>query len=75
MCVEVQALVATTTATLPRRVAPAIDGSRLAMLGAVLEQHAGVDLQRRDVYASVAGGVRVAEPGCDLAIAVAIASA
>ena len=49
-------------APMPRRVAQAFDGGRLAMLVAVLQQRAGVGLGDQDVYASVAGGVRVAEP-------------
>jgi DNA repair protein RadA/Sms len=75
LCVEMQALVMETGAPMPRRVAQAFDTSRLSMLVAVLQERAGVDLAKRDVYASVAGGVRVAEPGADLAIALAIASA
>ncbi|MEX2255650.1 MAG: magnesium chelatase domain-containing protein, partial [Acidimicrobiia bacterium] len=46
---------------------------RLALLLAVLEERAGVTVGRSDVYASVAGGVRIAEPGVDLAIALAVA--
>ena len=75
LCVEVQALVADTPAPMPRRVAQSFDGGRLAMLVAILQQRAGVALAGQDVYASVAGGVRVAEPGADLAVALAIASA
>jgi DNA repair protein RadA/Sms len=75
LCVEVQALVAPTNAPIPRRVAQAFDGSRLSLLVAVLQQRAGVRLGGHEVFASVAGGVRVAEPGADLALAVAIASA
>ena len=75
LCVEVQALVAPTGAPIPRRVAQAFEGNRLAMLVAVLQQRAGIALADHDVYASVAGGVRVAEPGADLAVALAIAGA
>ena len=75
LCVEMQALVGRRRAPIPRRVAQSFDGGRLAMLIAVLQQRAGVDARRADVYASVAGGVRVGEPGADLAIALAIASA
>ncbi len=75
LCVEVQALVTDQSAGLARRVAQAIDGNRLAMLAAVLQQRARVPIKDRDVYASVAGGVRVGEPGVDLAIALALASA
>ena len=75
LCVEMQALVASTGAPLPRRVAQSFDSGRLAMLIAVMQQRSRIDLVKHDVYASVAGGVRVSEPGADLAIALAIASA
>jgi DNA repair protein RadA/Sms len=75
LCVEVQSLVVPTGAPIPRRVAQAFEGNRLSMLVAVLQQRAGVALANQDVYASVAGGVRVAEPAADLAVALAIAGA
>jgi DNA repair protein RadA/Sms len=75
LCVEVQALVVDTPAPMPRRVASALDGNRLAMLIAVLQRRARVAIGQSDVYASVAGGVRVVEPGADLAILLALASA
>lgn len=75
LCVEVQSLVVPTGAPIPRRVAQAFEGNRLSMLVAVLQQRAGVALGNQDVYASVAGGVRVAEPAADLAVALAIAGA
>jgi DNA repair protein RadA/Sms len=75
LCVEVQALVADTPAPMPRRVAQSFDGGRLAMLVAILQRRAWISLAGQDVYASVAGGVRVAEPGADLAVALAIAGA
>jgi DNA repair protein RadA/Sms len=70
--VEVQALVAAREDG-GRRVATGVDANRLSMLLAVLERHAGVDTRRADVYASLAGGLRVAEPGVDLAVLVAVA--
>jgi DNA repair protein RadA/Sms len=70
--VEVQALVAPRDDG-GRRVATGVDGNRLSMLLAVLERHGGVDTRRADVYASLAGGMRVAEPGVDLAVLVAVA--
>ncbi len=74
--VEVQALVVTTKAPQPRRVVNGVDPSRVAMIIAVLERRAGLkQLGEHDVYVSTVGGVRLAEPGADLAIAVAIASA
>jgi DNA repair protein RadA/Sms len=75
LCVEAQALVASDkSAAIARRIAQAIDGGRLSMLTAVLDAHTGIALKENDVYASIAGGVRVAGPGADLAIAVAVAS-
>jgi DNA repair protein RadA/Sms len=75
MLVEVQALVAPPASGPPRRSASGLDAARLALLLAVLEQRAGVPVAGADVYASVAGGVRVTEPGADLAVALAVASA
>ena len=75
MLVEVQALVAPTPTPMPRRSATGLDASRLPLLLAILEQHAGVVLSDAEVYASVAGGVRAAEPGVDLAVALAIVGA
>ena len=75
LCVEVQALVAKSGGQYPRRVTQAIDATRLATLLAVLENHAGVEVAGRDVYASIAGGARVADPGVDLAVALAVAGA
>jgi DNA repair protein RadA/Sms len=76
LCLEVQALVALSYGTLPRRVAQAFDTGRLSMLVAVLSKRtAKVAVSNHDVYVSVAGGVRISEPGADLAVAAAIASA
>src|SRR5207248_7547792 len=72
---EVQALVAQTDLAMPRRVATGVDPKRLAMIVAVLARHAGIPLGQADVFVNVAGGVRIDEPGADLATALAIASA
>jgi len=72
---EIQALVSQTDLAMPRRVATGVDPKRLAMIVAVLGRHAGVALGQADVFVNVAGGVRIDEPGADLAIALAIASA
>jgi DNA repair protein RadA/Sms len=72
---EIQALVAPTDLAMPRRVATGVDPKRLAMIVAVLGRHARVALGAADVFVNVAGGVRIDEPGADLAIALAIASA
>lgn len=71
---EVQALVGETSYGTPRRLANNLDQQRLAMILAVLERHAGFALGAHDVYASVAGGLRVVEPAADLGIALAVAS-
>jgi DNA repair protein RadA/Sms len=72
--VEVQALVGESSYGTPRRLANNIDQARLAMIIAVLERRAGLHIGTHDVYASVAGGLRIAEPAADLGIALAIAS-
>ncbi|HET6949564.1 MAG TPA: DNA repair protein RadA, partial [Acidimicrobiales bacterium] len=74
LLVEVQALVVPSTVPAPRRTAQGVDGGRLAQVLAVLERHAGLDLGRAEVHVAVAGGVRVHEPGADLAVALAVAS-
>ncbi|NEM92011.1 DNA repair protein RadA [Galbitalea soli] len=73
--VEVQALIVASNAPQPRRVVNGVDGSRVAMLLAVLERRAGLALSGFDVYVSTVGGIKLTEPGADLAIALAIASA
>jgi DNA repair protein RadA/Sms len=75
MLVEVQALVTANETAGPRRHANGVDATRLAVVTAVLEQRAGVVLGGRDVHVSVAGGVRVTEPGADLGIALAVVGA
>ena len=73
--VEIQALVGEAAYATPRRLAANIDNARLAMIIAILGRRAGMQLGGHDVYCSVAGGLRVAETGADLGIALAIASA
>jgi DNA repair protein RadA/Sms len=75
LLVELQALVAPTQLVPPRRVANGVDRNRLALVLAVLARHAGLGLGSSDIFVSVAGGVRVDEPGADLAVALALASA
>jgi DNA repair protein RadA/Sms len=72
--IEVQALVGETSYGTPRRLANNLDQARLAMILAVLERRVGMHLGTHDVYASVAGGLRINEPAADLGIALAIAS-
>src|SRR5437660_1397664 len=71
----IQPLVAPTALALPRPVATGVGPKRLAMIVAVLGRHARVALGTADVFVNVAGGVRIDEPGADLAVALAIASA
>src|SRR5215208_7007156 len=75
LLLEIQALVSPTELAMPRRVATGVDPKRLAMILAVLSRHAGIGLGQADVFVNVAGGVRIDEPGADLAVALAIASA
>ncbi len=75
LLLEIQALVAPSDLTMPRRVGTGVDPKRLAMIVAVLARHAGVALGSADVFVNVAGGVHVDEPGADLPVALAIASA
>jgi DNA repair protein RadA/Sms len=75
LLLEIQALVAPTDLAMPRRVATGVDPKRLAMIVAVLGRHAGIALGQSDVFVNVAGGVRIDEPGADLGVALAIASA
>jgi DNA repair protein RadA/Sms len=75
LLLEIQSLVAPTDLAMPRRVGTGVDPKRLAMIVAVLSRHAGLPLGAADVFVNVAGGVRIDEPGADLGIALAIASA
>jgi DNA repair protein RadA/Sms len=72
---EIQALVSPTDLAMPRRVATGVDPKRLAMIVAVLGRHARFALGSADVFVNVAGGLRIDEPGADLGVALAIASA
>jgi DNA repair protein RadA/Sms len=74
LLVEVQALVAPAGYGTPARRVSGIDPNRLALLVAVLGRRAGVALGTQDVYANLAGGLAVAEPGLDLPLALALAS-
>lgn len=73
--VELQALVAESSLPSPRRTAQGIEGGRMSMILAVLERRVGAPLAKSDVYALAVGGVKVTEPGADLALALAVASA
>ena len=73
--VEIQALVAPAAYGTPRRSVVGWDSARLAMILAVLETRCGLGFGGRDVYLSVAGGLRITEPAADLAVAAALISA
>ena len=75
LLVEVQALVTPSELVPPRRVVNGLDRNRLALVLAVLARHGGVPLAGSDVFVNVVGGVRIDEPGADLAVALAVASA
>ncbi|HWI08635.1 MAG TPA: DNA repair protein RadA [Solirubrobacteraceae bacterium] len=75
LLVEVQALVSPSELVPPRRVVTGLDRNRLALVLAVLGRHAGVGAGSADVFVNVVGGVRIDEPGADLAVALAVASA
>jgi DNA repair protein RadA/Sms len=75
LLVEVQALVIPTRAPVPRRSSQGLDTNRLTLLLAVLEARGGHRMGDADVFASVAGGIRVTDAGADLAVAIAVAGA
>ncbi|MBI6630150.1 DNA repair protein RadA [Pontibaca salina] len=73
--VELQALVAPSPHSQPRRTVVGWDGGRLAMILAVLEARCGIPFTGLDVYLNVAGGMKISEPAADLAVAAALLSA
>ena len=72
--VEVQALTTATAFGLPRRSANGLDTNRLQLLVAVLQKRVGLGLGTQDIFANVVGGLHIAEPAADLAVALAVAS-
>ncbi|OIN78364.1 DNA repair protein RadA [Mycobacterium malmoense] len=72
---EVQALLATPSGGSPRRAVSGIDHARAAMITAVLEKHARLNIAVNDIYLSTVGGMRLTDPSSDLAVALALASA
>jgi len=72
---ELQSLVSPTTNPNPRRGVSGLDSSRVAMLTAVTERAAGLRLHDKDVFVATVGGMRITDPGSDLALCLAIASA
>jgi DNA repair protein RadA/Sms len=74
LLVELQALVDRMRFGAPRRTAQGLDAQRVAMLLAVMNRHAGVNLQEHDVFVNLVGGLEVSETACDLPVALALAS-
>jgi DNA repair protein RadA/Sms len=74
LLVEIQALVAPSPFSSPRRAAVGFDLNRLSMILAVLDARCGVKLGAQDIYLNVAGGLRIVEPAADLAAAAALVS-
>jgi DNA repair protein RadA/Sms len=72
---EVQSLVAASALASPRRTTSGLDTGRVAMVLAVLQRRAKIDVGSTDVYAATVGGVRLTEPATDLAVALAVAGA
>jgi DNA repair protein RadA/Sms len=72
--VEVQALLANSSYATPARVVAGVDNKRIALLNAILQQHVRLNTAGQDVYVKVAGGLRVQDPGADLAFVAAMAS-
>lgn len=72
--VEIQALVVPTNQVQPRRSIRGLDAARVNQVLAVLQRHCGLRLHDKEVYVNVVGGWRLDEPGCDLAVALAVAS-
>jgi len=74
LMVEIQALVCATAFGIPRRMAIGVDNNRVTMLMAILEKIVGYKIYNFDAYVNAAGGIKVNEPACDLAIMASIAS-
>ncbi|SDY84368.1 DNA repair protein RadA [Nitrosomonas sp. Nm58] len=74
LLVEIQALVDEAHAPNPRRLSVGLEQNRLAMLLAVLHRHAGIPCFDQDVFINAVGGVKITEPGADLAVVLAIVS-
>ena len=75
LLVEVQALVAPSSLSSPRRAVLGWDPNRLAMVVAVLESRCGISISGHDIFLNIAGGIRISEPAADMAVAAALISA
>ena len=74
LLVEIQALVNKTNFGYPKRTASGFDANRLNLLVAVIERRTKLDLSDKDIYVNVVGGLKLNDPGADLAVVMAIAS-
>ncbi len=74
MLVEIQALVVSSQLAMPRRVANGFDYNRLQLLNAILQKRLNIPIATFDVFVNVSGGLKIAEPAADLAVAIAILS-
>lgn len=74
MLAEIQALTTRTNYPSPRRTSSGIEYNKMALIIAVLEKHAKLNLSTQDIYINVAGGMKLDEPSADLSVAIAIAS-
>ncbi len=72
LLIEVQGLVTPSALAMPRRTSVGLDSARVSLLGAILEKHLKVHLSERDLFFNVSGGLKLSDPACDLAAAVAI---
>ncbi len=72
--VEIQSLISPTAIGVPRRTVVGMDSNRVAIIVAILEKKAGLNMANQDIYLKVAGGLRLEEPAIDMGIAVSIAS-
>ncbi len=75
LLIDIQALVTSSIYPMPKRTAVGFDPTRLDMILAILENRAGYVFAGHDIYINIAGGLKVREPACDLAMAVALVSA
>jgi DNA repair protein RadA/Sms len=74
LLVELQALVDDAHGMNPKRLTVGLELNRLALLLAVLHRHAGIACYDQDIFVNAVGGVRIAEPGADLAVTLAVVS-
>lgn len=74
LLIEIQSLVSTAAYGVPQRSATGFDVRKMNMLLAVLEKRAGFRLGSKDVFLNIAGGLRISDPACDLAVIAAILS-